>query len=183
MIDQLLQELTDASYSDTLAARLKEYNISLESYYVAAFQFIPYAGNISALKEIIIKLKSNSYCYRYNNLIIAIYFYPACTGRCPAVPRELLQNCRDITAMADSFYEQKLTIGISSHHTSPGEYSVAVFESIRALTLNFYSQDNIAFYQEQGTAEDYTSPPGRHCLSMSWKMPSSAWISTWRNRF
>ncbi len=160
MIDQLLQELTDASYSDTLAARLKEYNISLESYYVAAFQFIPYAGNISALKEIIIKLKSNSYCYRYNNLIIAIYFYPACTGRCPAVPRELLQNCRDITAMADSFYEQKLTIGISSHHTSPGEYSVAVFESIRALTLNFYSQDNIAFYQEQGTAEDYTLSAG-----------------------
>ena len=53
MIDQLLQELTDASCSDTLAARLKEYNISLESYYVAAFQFIPYAGNISALKEII----------------------------------------------------------------------------------------------------------------------------------
>lgn len=160
MIDQLLQELTDASYSDTLASRLKEYNLSLDSYYIAAFQFIPYAGNISALKEIIIRLKSNSYCYRYNNLIITIYFYPACTEMSPSVPHELLQNCRDITAMADSFYEQKLTIGISRHHTSPREYSVAVFESIRALTLNFYSQDNIALYQEQSPTKEYTLSAG-----------------------
>lgn len=153
MKDQLLQELTDTAVTESLKSRLDSYGILLDSYYIAAFQLIPSNENIPSLKEIMIKQKSDNYCYRYNSLIISVYF---CREEKGEIPESILQNCREITSIITSLYGQEISIGISRHHNSPDEYSVAVFESIHALTLNFYSPDSIAAYGEHPSPADDT---------------------------
>ena len=46
----------------------------MDCYYVAAFKPSSDEPDLSALKKIVIAEKKNTYCYRYNNLILNVYF-------------------------------------------------------------------------------------------------------------
>ena len=73
--DTVFQELTDSSVvTEDIKKRAAEHDINLNGFYVAAFQLVDSTDSINLLKDTIIDFKSNGYCYRYNNLIITIYY-------------------------------------------------------------------------------------------------------------
>ncbi|MDO4322721.1 MAG: response regulator [Lachnospiraceae bacterium] len=143
--DQLLQELTDQPYTKKRQDRLDELGFSLENYCVAAFQALSAGDDIAALKRIIIEEKRNAYCYRYNHLIITVYFLPCF---CAQVPPEILDNCREIAEIAGSLSEKDVIAGISVPHRDAWEFGIAVSEAIRSLSLNFYTEENISLFSE-----------------------------------
>lgn len=49
--DQLLQELTTGPFSSELEERLAQFQLPLDCYFIAAFQFIPFENDISSLKK------------------------------------------------------------------------------------------------------------------------------------
>lgn len=149
--DQLLQELTDQPYTKRLQERLDELEISLDYYCIAAFQTLSSSEDIAALKRIIIEEKRNAYCYRYNNLIITVYFL---NGPGSRIPSDILTNCREIAEMAASLTDRDVVTGISRQHIHAKEFGSAVAEAIRALSLNFYTEGNISLFSE--AAEDDT---------------------------
>lgn len=151
--DQLLQELTDQPYTRKLQERLDELAITLEHYYIAAFQTLSSGDDIAALKRIIIKEKrADCYCYRYNNLILAIYF-SSVSGS--GAPLAIWNNCREITAIAGSLAEKEIVVGISNQHCGGREFGAAAAEAIRALSLNFYAEGNISFFSETPEHDAY----------------------------
>ncbi len=139
--EQFLLEMTDHPYQPQFAEKLQQYGISLLSYYIAAFRLIPYNEDIRALKKIIIDEKKNAYCYRYNNLIITIYFYND--------PEIILKNCNEIEAITRMLDSREISVGISRFHDTPAGFRQAVTEAIRALTLNFYAENNVSFFSEE----------------------------------
>ena len=67
--------MTDSSVvTEDIKKRAAEHDINLNGFYVAAFQLVDSTDSINLLKDTIIDFKSNGYCYRYNNLIITIYY-------------------------------------------------------------------------------------------------------------
>lgn len=139
--EQCLQDLTDQPYRSDMSARLQKYDITLKNYYVAAFQFIPFSNDLTPLKNIIIKEKPhNAFCYRYNDLMITVYYFENMDS--------ILDNCKEIASITQALESRRITIGISNHHTSPEEYSQSVSEAISALSLNFYQADNIAVFSD-----------------------------------
>lgn len=58
--DQLLLEMTGSAYLPSFQERLSTLGISLEHYYIAAFQLVPLENDIAFLKNIIINEKKNS---------------------------------------------------------------------------------------------------------------------------
>lgn len=139
--EQFLQDLTNQPYISQLLPKLQQYNISLENYYIVAFRLIPFSNEIASLKKIIIdEKKRNAYCYRYNNLIITIYYFDDLNI--------ILQNCREITSITRTLDSRDIAIGISNHHSTPAEFSQAVSEAIYALSLNFYSENNISLFSD-----------------------------------
>lgn len=143
--DQLLQELTAGSFSPELEERLKQFQLPLHHYYAAAFRLVPFENDISSLKKIIAEEKQNAYCYRYDNLIITIYFLEQ---HCQTVPSYILNSCKEIAAIAFALDSRQVAIGISHCHSGAAGFSTAVSESIHALTLNFYSESNIALFSD-----------------------------------
>lgn len=141
--DQLLQELTDTPINQALSDKLEQCRIILHDYYIAAFQLLPFTNEITQLKHIIINQKHNSYCYRYNNLILVIYFVDC--GQ-DSLPSAILENCVEIISMVETLESMELSIGISQYHNAPSQFQTAASEAITALTLNFYSEKNIALF-------------------------------------
>ena len=139
--EQFLLEMTDHPYQPQFAQKLHEYNLSLQSYYIAAFRLIPYNEDIRSLKKIIIDEKKNAYCYRYNNLVITIYFYKD--------PEIIRKNCCEIEAITRLLDSREISVGISRFHDTPAQFRQAVTEAIRALTLNFYAENNVSFFSEE----------------------------------
>ncbi|MDO4273595.1 MAG: response regulator [Eubacteriales bacterium] len=154
--DQLLQELTAQPLTPELDEKLKKLNISLEHYYIAAFQLVPVGEDITALKNIIISEKHNAYCYRYNNLIITIYFLDK---PCRGIPEDILDNCREIIEIARTLASKNAAAGISRFHSKAAEFGTAVSEAIYALTLNFYSEGSISRFTSpiDGNSYDLTA--------------------------
>lgn len=72
--EQLLQDMTRLPYSSSFEKRMKDLDLHLQNYYIVCFQLSSDKKDISLLKEIIITEKKNAYCYRYDDLIITIYF-------------------------------------------------------------------------------------------------------------
>ena len=89
--EQFLQEMTDQPYQPQFEGKLQNFGISLQSYYIAAFRLILYSDDIRSLKKIILDEKKHACCYRYNNLIITVYFYHD--------PEKIRQNCCEIEAI------------------------------------------------------------------------------------
>lgn len=143
--DQLLQELTSQSYTPAFEHRLADLGLHLSHYFVVAFQMVPLENDITLLKKIIIDEKKHAYCYRYNHLIISIYFLPDAS---PIVPEYIVQNCREISGIAYNLDSKEVAVGISRYHSGTKEFSPAVSEAICALSLNFYSEDNIAIFSD-----------------------------------
>ncbi len=144
--EQFLQKLTDQPYSPAFQEKLEKFDLCLDRYYVAAFRLIPYQDDITSLKKIIIDEKEHAYCYRYNNLIITIYFLDD--------PDQILQNCREIESIMRTLDSREISAGISRLHHTPAAFRQAVSEAIQALTLHFYSQDHIALFSEEKTEND-----------------------------
>lgn len=145
--DQFLQELTYGSFHPDTAANLIKYNVHLENYFIAAFQPSGSPAQIHQLKDLIIQQKSNSYCFRYDNLILSIYYYKEITP--------VIENCNEITGILKSLYSMQLSIGISQQHHGAGEFSTAAFEAIHTLSLNFYSASCIAVFDGQNIQAEY----------------------------
>ena len=150
--DKLLQELTNQPYSSSFEQRLLTLDLHLDHYYVVAFQLVPLGNDLASLKRIIISEKKDAYCYRYNNLIIAVYFLDHAYK---AVPSTVLDNCREITEIAYTLDSREVAVGISQYHHGTPEFSMAVSEAIYALTLNFYSEDNIAMFSDFANLNEY----------------------------
>ena len=143
--DQLLQELTDQPYTLLLQKRLDELGLSLNYYFIAAFQIDSVTDEISNLKRIIIEEKKNAYCYRYNHLIITVYFQDCMNA---SVPDDILKNCREIIAITAALNISDVTVGLSTCHRQACEFGTAVSEAIQALALNFYSEDHLSLFEE-----------------------------------
>ncbi|MDE6950741.1 MAG: response regulator [Lachnospiraceae bacterium] len=139
--EQFLQVLTDHAYKPQFEEKLLAYQLDLDHYYVAAFRLIPYHEDISSLKKIIIDEKENAYCYRYNNLIITVYFHSD-FGR-------ILANCNEIEAIMRTLDSREISVGISRLHTAPATFRQAVSEAIRALTFNFYAENNVSVFSSE----------------------------------
>lgn len=139
--EQFLLEMTDHPFQPQFEEKLRKYNLSLQGYYIAAFRLVPYHEDIRSLKKIIIDEKKNAYCYRYNNLILTIYFYNN--------PDIILKNCSEIEAIMRMLDSREISVGISRFHDTPAGFRQAVTEAIRALTLNFYAENNVSFFSEE----------------------------------
>ncbi len=139
--EQFLQEMTDQPYQPQFEGKLQNFGISLQSYYIAAFRLIPYSDDIRSLKKIILDEKKHACCYRYNNLIITVYFYHD--------PEKIRQNCCEIEAITSMLDSRKISAGISRYHNTPSTFRQAVSEAIQALTLNFYAENNVSFFSEE----------------------------------
>ncbi len=141
--DQLFLELTDQPFKPELEERLQKLGISLDRYCVAAFQFLPAAQDIRDLKNIIIAAEKNAWCCRYGNLMITVYF-PSKNGELKL--SEILDNCREIIRVAHTLSSRTVAAGLSQKHESAAEFGPAVSEAIQALTLHFYSEDNLVLF-------------------------------------
>lgn len=162
--DQLLQELTDRPQDQALLIRADEYQIDLSHYCLAAFQMLPPAGDIPALKELISGQMEGGCCYRYNNLILAIFPVLDHTGEVPAA---ILSCCQELVQIARSMMGIELSVGISSIHHGSGSYGGAVSESIHALTQNFYSPSGIACHDDSYPAESSYSLTAQEALALN----------------
>lgn len=128
--EQFLQVMTDHSYRPPFEEKLQVYGICLDRYHVAAFQLIPYHDDISSLKKIIIDEKENAYCYRYNNLIITVYF----DGNFDRI----LQNCNEIETIMRTLDSREISVGISRLHTGPSSFRQAVTGLFFAIRDSLY---------------------------------------------
>ena len=142
--DQLMQELTDHPCTGQLKEKLRSLELNMDSYYVAAFKPVSDEPDLSALKKIVIEEKKDSYCYRYNNLIINVYFQKEASTE---VPSSILKNCHEIAEIVSAFSASGILTGISAFHQSPETFQTAVSEAIQALTHNFYSEQNISVFR------------------------------------
>jgi len=147
--DQFLQELTYCAVTPETAQQLKKFQIDLTQYYIAAFQLDRSYAEISRLKELIIRQKTNSFCFRYNNLILSIYFTDDI--------HTVIQNCNEIAAILKELYRLKVSIAISMLHHTAQEFQNAVFEAIHTLSLNFYSESCIAVFDKNSIQSEYVS--------------------------
>ena len=140
--DQLMQELTDHPCTLELKEKLQSLGLTMESYYVAAFKPVSDDPDLPALKKIIIEEKQNSYCYRYNNLIINIYFQPSDFARpidqedqksCSftAIPDYIIKNCQEISGIAKALGSTEVLTGISALHQSPEVFQLTFLLRIR----------------------------------------------------
>ena len=140
--DQFLQELTYGAVSEDTDRRLEEFHIPLDDYYIAAFRLDGAPAELNQLKELIIQQKSNSFCFRYNNLILSVYFYQDLAP--------VLENCREIVRIPEQLYSMKIFAGVSGRHHGAAEFSTATFEAIHTLSLTFYSPSSIALFDPAG---------------------------------
>lgn len=136
--DQFLQELTYGNLSADTDRKLSEFHISLDHYYIAAFRLDSAPSELNQLKAFIIRQKSNSFCFRYNNLILSVYFSE------DLMP--VMENCREIVRIPERLYSMKVFAGISGLHHGAAEFSTATFEAIHTLSLTFYSPSSIAAF-------------------------------------
>lgn len=150
--DQLLLEMTGSAWLPSFSERLESLGITLSHYYVAAFQFVPLGNDTDSLKNIIIGGKENACCYRYNNLMIAVYFLD---GPSECIPEAIPDHCREIGVIAKTLDSRQVSVGISQYHSGAADFSHGVSEAIYALTLNFYCEKNIALFSDMPEYEDY----------------------------
>jgi two-component system response regulator YesN len=146
LIERMLQEMVYATPSPETEKKLNEHGILLDSYYIASFQLNGNQSEISQLKELIIQHKVNSYCFRYDNLILSIHF----SDQLECVS----DSCSEIVQILDTLYGIKVSIGISQLHHGGLEFSSAITEAIHALSLNFYSTSCIALFNGQNIQAD-----------------------------
>ena len=145
--DQFLQELTDGIISTNVSEKLNSYDISLDNYFVVAFQLPNSVSDAKQLKELIITLKKDSYCFKYNNLVLSIYYL---TDIIPVI-----ENANEIANVLQNLYSQKASIGISQQHHGFLEFQAATSEAIHTLSLNFYSTSCIAIFDKQNVESEY----------------------------
>lgn len=145
-----MQELTDHPCTEELKEQLLSLGLHMDCYYVAAFKPSSDEPDLSALKKIVIEEKKNTYCYRYNNLILNVYFQNQPSA---SVPEYILENCREISGIVKAFSSSEILTGISALHQSPEAFQTAVSEAIQALTHNFYSEQNISVFHTAGPEE------------------------------
>jgi hypothetical protein len=140
--DTVFQELTDSSVvTEDIKKRAAEHDINLNGFYVAAFQLVDSTDSINLLKDTIIDFKSNGYCYRYNNLIITIYYETN-----ENYIGQIVDNCNLVINEFYKEYNEPVFVGISEHHNCIEEFAAGVSQAISALSLCFYSSSHIVTY-------------------------------------
>lgn len=162
--DQLLLELTDRPQDPVLLNRTQEYHIHLEHYCLAAFQMLPPAGDIGVLKELIGAQMGDGCCYRYNNLILAIFPVP---DGADTVPDHTRTCCQELVQITRSMVGIELSVGISAVHHGSSHYGTAVSEAIHALAQNFYSPSGIACHDDSLSAQSSYSLTAREALALN----------------
>ncbi|MCD8151149.1 MAG: response regulator [Clostridiales bacterium] len=145
--DQLLQEMACSSVTQTTLDKVKEYGLSFQVYYIAAFQLEQRSSEITQLKDLIIHQGKNSYCFRYNNLILSIYYQDSLEA--------VIENCQEIIQIAKAVYALPVSAAISQQHHGAEEFQVATSEAIHVLPLNFYSTSDITVFDCQNNQAAY----------------------------
>jgi two-component system response regulator YesN len=146
LMERLLQDLIYTSATEESEVQLRSYGMTLDNYYIVAFQLMGNNGDISQLKELIIQQKNNNYYFRYDNLILSIYFSPQI--------EPVIEHCSETALILESLYSLKLSIGISQLHHGGKDFSTAVAQAIHTLSLNFYSSSCIAVFTEQNVQSE-----------------------------
>lgn len=165
--DQVLQELTDRPCTGALKEQLHSLGLSLNHYCVAAFRPQSEETELSALKQLIIEGKKNAYCYRYDHLIISVYFLSEENEESESeeIPERILENCGEISEIIRHFGSAEVRTGISGCHRTPEEFQQAVSEAIHALTQSFYSEQNLSRYQA-GSADQVADLSAENSLDL-----------------
>ncbi|MDO4261954.1 MAG: response regulator [Eubacteriales bacterium] len=148
--DQFLQELIYTPVVPEILRKLETYGLDLEHYCIAAFQLLGPPSHVNQLKELIIRQKVDSYCFRYNNLILSLYFHPALDS--------VVDNCAEIVRILDELYALPVSVGISRFHGGAESFQTAASEAIRTLSLNFYSDSSIAVFSGQNIQSGQSLP-------------------------
>ena len=161
--DQFFQELTDHVVPDDSLNKLSDFDINLNNYYVAAFQLPDDMSMVGTLKDIIIDNKLNSYCFRYNNLIINVYFDYENEDT-----SAIIDNCNTIVSSFKKFTSLNVNAGISGYHHSARDFSTAVSEAILALSLNFYSSAHVVEFSSDYVAGKETFSAYRFYCVILW---------------
>lgn len=142
--DQLFQKLSESkSITEALRNMVYNFQINLDSFYIAAFQPEKDFPDINDLKDMIIDHRLNGYCFRYYNLIMTIYYSDDEPSITP-----VLENCEDILKAFQVKFSQSFSVGVSKHHSSLEEFSTAASEAINALSINFYSYSHIVNFSD-----------------------------------
>lgn len=153
--EQLLTELTEGAPDSALLKRLEYYRLTIDRYYIAAFQIFPQTSDLPAFKKLLQEQSPAGFCYRYNHLVLMLY--PA-EGDCSrtAALEELKKSSLEMVQIAGELYALDIAAGISACHEGAVSYRKAVAEAVQALAVNFYHDGSIACYTPGKEAESYT---------------------------
>ena len=144
---------------EVISSKLREFEIILDNYYIAAFEINYIADDSSSnfpeeQNKFIFSVKNflslafkdyRHYTFMMNkDMIISVITFKAIN---PSVcTQSLLLMCNEILVMVDSFMKFTISIGISGMHTSPLELAQAYNESQEALSGNFYCDNNVSVF-------------------------------------
>ena len=99
--DQLMQELTDHLCTEELKEKLLfPLGFTWTAIMWQPSSHPPMSRICLPCKKIVIEEKKNTYCYRYNNLILNVYFQNQPSAYCSGIS---LENCREISGIVKAF--------------------------------------------------------------------------------
>ncbi len=155
--EQVLEQLTRGLIESYLTEdRLRTYNVTLNYYYLIAFQISEYQAekkqsNILALKNMISILNKDGYCYFYdNNIVLSIFKTPQNES---SLPKTILASCKEISDVVNNFSDTQVSIGVSLCHHGFAELSTAGFEVVQALSKHFFNGEDISFFSPSQKSE------------------------------
>lgn len=148
--ERLLLELTNGSkYYESIIARIHTYGITLDYYFLIAFQIIrtkqqKSEQNLIYVKDIIKMQNESFYCYRYNsNLVFALF---PVEHFIEVIPNHIIHICDEIVTISKTLYSIDLSIGISLCQHNFQSLKDASYQAISALSMSFYNSEKISVY-------------------------------------
>lgn len=145
-LEQLTRGLTDKQEMDH---RMHTYELHLDSYRMAAFQFVEYSTehkqrNLTALKNLVASLNPIGYTYFFDDYMV-LSLFPA--QRNPASLEPILKACLEVCGIVNRFSDTCICAGISLCHEGAASLSLAGDEAVRALSRHFFSEETVSVYQ------------------------------------
>lgn len=151
-LEQLTQGLVEA---EGLEQRLTTFDIRLDTYYAAAFQFSECETerrqrNSISLKNMVSVLNNNGYTYFFNgNLVFALFRTDGDSKDAheeDQPPQSILRSCREIADTVNNFSETRVCAAVSLPHRGVKELPAAGEEVIHALSRQFFTGEEFSIY-------------------------------------
>lgn len=161
--EQLLLELTNSERTvpPTIMSRLNTYNIHIGYYFLAAFQLISGEsqdmGDMGNSFRALLRSQSQiAYSCRYNqNLFLALFPAEEALKGAGAPAPVIIKTCMEIAEITKTLYSFQLSIGLSLCHNELTSLPSACNQAITALSMNFYSNDNLSVYKKHSEHDNF----------------------------